>query len=161
MDKSVVPPRAWAYEYGDKVQQTKGFAYWQKETNHLVEAPTWIDLVREVKKHRVANVLPIGLGFERELESQIASKLQAIGVGHVVEPYAPPVKYPLPREEWPTWAKGIAMLGNKTDKGVGSTIERIIGPFGGDAFKAWHQKIFNRECHCTQRREQWDFMYAY
>jgi hypothetical protein len=52
-----------------------GFKYFQKETNHTVEATTWNDLLLAVKKHRQSNGLAIGLLFEQEIEEQLCARM--------------------------------------------------------------------------------------
>lgn len=143
INKDVVPPGQ--------------FHFHQSETNYTIVAPSWIDLVRLVKAHRNANSLPIGLQIEREIEKQLASNLPA----NFVTEYVAPVKIPMPRDEWPAWAKTVALLANDSDIGVGSTIARTIGPFGGDLFKIWHRAIFGRPCACHEREAAWNSLYAY
>lgn len=147
VDRSVVPPGQ--------------FVYTQKETGYTMREPTWPDLIRTVKKHRLANNLPIGAAFEREVESQLADKLQAAGAGNFVKPYEPPPKIPVPREEWPIWAKAIALAASPEDKGVGDTVARTIGDRNSARFKAWFKTIFDRDCNCADRHAAWDTLYPY
>ena len=134
-----------------------GFRYAQAETNFTITAPTWNDLVTRVRKHRIANNLPIGLMFEREIENQLANVLPP----NFVEPYQPPVKFPLARELWPEWANVLAKMRNDTDKGVGDTAERVFGAFGGDRLKQWYEKLTGHKCHCKERKEAWNMQYGY
>lgn len=67
----------------------------------------------------------------------------------------------VPRKDWPAWAKGIALLRNKADEGVGSTVQRVIGDTASGAFKAWYRAIFGQDCGCGGRRTLWDTMYPY
>jgi hypothetical protein len=60
---------------------------------------------------------------------------------------------PIARSEWPLWAKALLLVAKPEDKGLGDIIARIVGPIGGDAYKAWFQKIFNRTCGCSERQE--------
>jgi hypothetical protein len=66
---------------------------------------------------------------------------------------------PVPREEWPMWAKVLALLAQEGDKGIGSVVERTIGPVASNAFKAWHRLTFGRPCSCSERKERWDSQY--
>jgi|SRR6185295_2755494 len=132
-----------------------GFRYRQAETNFLVTAPTWRDLLIRVKQHRVANNLPIGSEFEREVEEQLAGILPDNFVTET-NPHRSPV---VPRNEWPLWAKMLALVAQPEDKGIGSVIERTIGPFGGSAFKVWYAATFGKSCGCAERRDAFDLQY--
>lgn len=62
--------------------------------------------------------------------------------------------------EWPQWAKAVKLLASKGDAGVGDTIARVVGPIGGDAFKAWTKSVgFN--CGCEKRQETLNARYPY
>lgn len=67
----------------------------------------------------------------------------------------------IPRDKWPLWTKAVHALSNEADKGIGDTIARIIGPIGGDAFKAWHLKIFKRKCRCHWRQAMLNQLFPY
>lgn len=134
-----------------------GFRYKQPETGYTITSPTWIDLLRDIKRHRKANNIPIGLNFNREVEQALAETLPK----EFVQPYDPPEKWPLPYEDWPVWAKGFALLKNSEDQGVGDTVARLIGDFASEKFKAWHRKIFNQECGCHKRQAIWNSQYQY
>ena len=146
INRSVVPPGQ--------------FRYVQSETQFTIISPTWLDLVKDVKKHRIANNLPVGLFFEHEIESQLAESLSKTAP-HFVTAYEPPPKIPVPREEWPLWAKGIALIGSSEDKGVGDTIYRVIGDENSETFKTWYRKIFGKDCSCATRRWLWNELYSY
>jgi len=57
----------------------------------------------------------------------------------------------VPRDQWPLWARLASALAKDGDKGIGDTIARTIGPVGGDAFKAWYQKVVGQDCGCGDR----------
>lgn len=70
---------------------------------------------------------------------------------------------PVPRAEWPDWARFLSALRVPGEKGVGSTLERLLGS-GGRAFKATWNATFGKlgiDCGCAGRRERWDAMYLY
>lgn len=140
-DKNQVPPG--------------GFRYKQAETEFTVTAPSWKDLLTRVKAHRMANNLPIGLEFDREVERQLAALLPE----NFVTPVAPDRTPEVPRDSWPIWAKGMALLAKKEDKGLGDVIARVIGPVGGTEFKAWFEFTFHRSCGCTERQESLNAQY--
>ncbi len=63
---------------------------------------------------------------------------------------------PVPRKDWPLWAKGLGMLSKPEDKGVGDVVARMIGDENSEAFKAWHLATFGKACNCTARRDRWN-----
>jgi hypothetical protein len=74
-------------------------------------------------------------------------------------PAPPPPAGTVPRAEWPLWAKGLALLAKPKDVGLGDVIARVVGPFGGDAFKAWHKAAFGRDCGCQKRQGAWNALW--
>jgi hypothetical protein len=67
----------------------------------------------------------------------------------------------VPRDKWPLWAKGVALARGGQDKGVGDTVERAVGPVGGEAFKQWYLNTFGKPCGCDGRKESWNTLYPY
>ena len=63
--------------------------------------------------------------------------------------------------DWPLWAKAMRLLSRPADKGLGDTVARIVGPIGGDAFKAWHLATFGVPCGCAGRQEALNAQYPY
>lgn len=70
---------------------------------------------------------------------------------------APP--QPVPRAEWPAWAKGLALLSKAEDAGIGDTVHRVIGDFASEKFSLWHKLIFGTPCQCAARQAQWNQQY--
>lgn len=68
---------------------------------------------------------------------------------------------PVPRARWPKLAKAAALLANGTDAGVGDTVERVVGPVGGDAYKAWYLIVTGQPCGCGERKEALNRRYPY
>ena len=66
---------------------------------------------------------------------------------------------PVPRDKWPLWAAAISKLATDADKGVGSTVDRLLGA-GGKAYKAT-LKALGVPCGCAKRKAEWDVMYRY
>lgn len=66
-----------------------------------------------------------------------------------------------PFEQWPAWAKGIALLKTDADKGVGDTVYRTIGPDTSAAFKTWFILLFGRSCGCAKRHVKWNAEFPY
>jgi hypothetical protein len=63
--------------------------------------------------------------------------------------------------DWPVWAKALGKLKRDGEKGVGDTIERIIGAETSDLYKSWYRKIFGRDCNCIGRKEKFNETYPY
>lgn len=68
---------------------------------------------------------------------------------------------PVPRDEWPLWAKTIARLATSEDSGVGDTITRTIGPVGCDDYKKWFKALTGHPCGCNARQERFNLLYEY
>jgi hypothetical protein len=140
-DKNMVPPG--------------GFRYTDPESKMLITAPSWRDLVLRVKSHKEANNFPIQLNIEDDIEAQLTALLP----DNFTTDQNPVRSAEVPRTEWPVWAKLLSMVATSEDKGVGSVIERTIGPFGGNAFKVWYAATFGKSCGCSERRESFDAQY--
>ena len=67
----------------------------------------------------------------------------------------------MPYNSWPLWAKSLAGLRTPEDRGVGDTVERIIGPDNGEKLKAWYFKTFKRLCGCDGRKSEFNIKYNY
>ena len=70
-----------------------------------------------------------------------------------------PEPQPVPRAEWPLWAKAIERMRKPDDIGVGTTWERELG-YVGTAIKA-ALKLMKIPCNCATRKAEWDVMYRY
>lgn len=66
-----------------------------------------------------------------------------------------------PRDHWPLWARTLAAMQGEGDKGVGDTIERVMGPKTSESFKGWYKRTFNRNCGCDGRKEDWNNRFKY
>ena len=64
------------------------------------------------------------------------------------------------RNAWPMWALIAVLVKVDGDAGVGDTIARVIGPIGGDAYRAWRASL-GRPCRCKERQEQLNKRYPY
>ena len=63
------------------------------------------------------------------------------------------------RPEWPLVLQPMKLLAKPEDTGLGDIVERLIGPIGGEAFKAWYLKTFGKACGCEMRKESWNRRY--
>lgn len=68
---------------------------------------------------------------------------------------------PLPAEQWPPWAKDLALDRVPADTGLGDTVARMIGNTKSAAFKDWFQQKFGRSCGCTERQRWLNQKYPY
>ncbi len=64
-------------------------------------------------------------------------------------------------KSWPLIFRLLAKQRYYTDKGIGDTIERIVGPVGGDAFKKLYKSIMKQDCGCNYRRDLLNKEYPY
>lgn len=59
---------------------------------------------------------------------------------------------PLPRDQWPFWAKVVAKFRQLQDLGLGDSVVHLIGDARSERFKKWFERKFGRSCGCTDRR---------
>ena len=57
------------------------------------------------------------------------------------------------RSSWPLLAQPLRALARPEDRGLGDVLAHAIGPFGGDAFKAYWRRTLGRSCGCEARQE--------
>ncbi len=68
-------------------------------------------------------------------------------------------KIEVPREDWPVWAKALAMRAKPEDKGIGDVIHRTIGAENSEAFRKWFKATTGKDCGCTGRQRRWNIEY--
>lgn len=61
--------------------------------------------------------------------------------------------------KWPFWARVLKRLKISSDKGIGDTVERLLGE-SGERFKKFMEK-HKIDCKCKNRRDRWNFLYPY
>ncbi len=66
---------------------------------------------------------------------------------------------PIPRDQWPPWAKALAQFAKPEDKGIGDVVARTIGDENSAKFKAWHLATFAKPCGCNGRQKLWNQKY--
>jgi hypothetical protein len=59
---------------------------------------------------------------------------------------------PLPRSDWPLWARAIAKFRRPGDLGLGDTLVHLIGDARSNRFKKWFTRKFGKSCGCTERQ---------
>jgi hypothetical protein len=62
-------------------------------------------------------------------------------------------------ENWPEWAKELAVLRESGEVGVGDTLARQIGPIG--KFVTWATHKIHFDCGCSKRKEKLNLKYPY
>lgn len=85
--------------------------------------------------------------------------LKLYGINEVEETFTETAIEPQSRE-WPVLVKLVAVMRKESDRGVGDTVARVIGPAGGDAFKEWMDKL-GLNCGCGERQEWLNGLYPY
>ncbi len=83
----------------------------------------------------------------------------------LAQKFSPPKKsksiFPqsIPRDQWPIWAKALAMIAKPDDKGIGDVVARTIGAENSEAFKKWYKATTGKDCGCTGRQRRWNIEY--
>jgi hypothetical protein len=63
--------------------------------------------------------------------------------------------------KWPWIARMIAGMRIPEDKGIGDTVARHLGRFGGDGFKRIYKRLTGSECGCANRQQVLNQLYRY
>ncbi len=79
----------------------------------------------------------------------------------LVQKFTPKPKpvQPIPRKEWPIWAKALSKFAKSEDKGIGDIAARTIGAENSEAFKKWYKATTGKDCGCTGRQKRWNIEY--
>jgi len=101
------------------------------------------------------------------LEDEVADRLGLVGAPTnspevqpvAIDPRPVGIVSAMPRDEWPAYIEGIALLAQPGDKGIGDVIARTVGPIGGALFKKWFEKMTGKPCGCSQRQELLNLLY--
>ena len=64
-----------------------------------------------------------------------------------------------PDDPWPLLLRPLRTLAQTGDRGLGDIVERVVGPVGGDAYKAWHERVLKRACGCEARQASLNALY--
>jgi hypothetical protein len=154
-DTSVSPPE-------------KRWDYYVKETNHTVTVASYCNLKNAVTRHCLSNGVPVPT--EEEIIKYLCDNLTIDcragrnpypNLFTKQEEYVHPDYRPVPRDQWPIWAKTLALVSTDSDRGVGDTVKRLIGDFASEAFKTWHKATFGKPCSCQERQDKWNAQYPY
>jgi len=68
---------------------------------------------------------------------------------------------PIPVGSRPLWVKALSKLATPDDRGLGDTIARVVGLFGGEVFKAWFKKTTGKACGCESRAAAFNAKYPF
>ncbi len=63
------------------------------------------------------------------------------------------------RDQWPLWAKALAIIAKPEDKGIGDVVARTIGAENSEAFKKWYKATTGKNCGCNGRQRRWNIEY--
>lgn len=55
--------------------------------------------------------------------------------------------------DWPLLLRPLKARAQPGDRGLGDIVARVVGPVGGNTFKAWHNRVLKRACGCEARQE--------
>ncbi len=83
-------------------------------------------------------------------------------MGNRIQSAQPPtsiIPQPIPRKDWPLWAKALAQFSKPEDKGIGDVVARTIGAENSEAFKTWYKATLGKECGCNGRQKLWNIKY--
>jgi len=129
----------------------------------MVSSNSHMNLMREIREHYEGNGQPVP--DEQTITKFLCDNL-TIPCFEDNRPYRntltdPPTfaKRGKPSPDWGFVLNPLKLLAKDGDKGLGSIVERIVGPIGGDAFKKWYKRIFGKDCGCKERKEDWDAIY--
>lgn len=71
---------------------------------------------------------------------------------------APPKPDP---SKWPILARAIRWNRQEGDRGVGSTLKRMLGNVGADVIAEWYERITGHPCGCSDRAAKLDALFPY
>lgn len=81
------------------------------------------------------------------------------------QPTPPPDPNPgtlaVPEADWPFLVRVVARRRQPGERGVGDTLQRLIGHLGGEVFKRAFHKLTGRDCGCGNRAIKLNLMYPY
>lgn len=70
----------------------------------------------------------------------------------------------MPRTKWPEYITAIAAQKIEGECGAGDTVERMIGKFGSEEFRAWFAEkrgVMAAQCRCAEWKTRWNIRFAY
>ncbi len=70
-----------------------------------------------------------------------------------------PATNPIPRGQWPIWAKALAQFAKPEDKGIGDVCYRLYGPENSEKFKRWFKAATGKDCGCAGRQARYNLQY--
>jgi len=108
-----------------------------------------------------AKILPTHLELSAEDFTAVNALFPVTRLQSPAAPEPRPETTPIPpkaKPATPLWAmtafgmvaRGLIIVRSEQDKGVGDTLARLVGPIGGEAYKAWFKKTFGKSCGCSE-----------
>ena len=62
---------------------------------------------------------------------------------------------------WPVWARVISRRRLPGDRGLGDTVEHVVGLVGMEDFAFWHYCVFGPTKVCLECPSNWNALYPY
>lgn len=125
--------------------------------------------IAEVEQRRVGrpagyadDLLSAGIAKDGHLLIGL-SALQAVKRRHGVPDSTLPTE-PLPPADWPPYVTALAAQRVAGEAGAGDTAERVVGPFGSDAWRHWFAEeagVMEPQCLCQLWKARWNALYQY
>lgn len=98
----------------------------------------------------------------KTIRARVAEILEETNAVIAGGPPAPRAALPLGQKQtWPWWTLPIVLFKAEADAGLGDTIARVIGPIGGETYKAWYLETFGKSCGCAARQEDLNQQFPY
>lgn len=79
---------------------------------------------------------------------------------HAAGRNAPEPVQPLPRSEWPLSVRVVARLAKDGERGIGTTLTRLIAGVGGEVYKQMAASV-GIDCRCAAKAAALDRKYPY
>ncbi len=137
-NKSIIPP--------------EGFRYTVAGTDYTVTAPSYSTLIASVARHCESNT--IAAPSVEEIEQYLCDNTTI----RCTENGALYQNRWANKRNWPIFLRPMSLLAQTGDAGLGDIVARMVGPIGGDSYKAWAGKTFGG-CGCWERQQDLNTLY--
>lgn len=127
----------------DLIAPPGGWYYTEPRSGLTIKGITFRQLLSNVDQH-YANMGYDDSDLQSTVETGICDHMEPGDRAEYCTGYVAP---------WPLLLQPLKLLAQPGDKGLGDIVDRVIGPAGGDAYKAWYEKIFKTSCGCKKRQD--------